>query len=456
MKIQKKTRMMKATNNRWQSLLLALLIPALTIAQDTSRVTRHEMSLQQAIDYANEHNIQVKNALIDVLQQKETNRQVTAAALPNLSANGSFTNNIELMKTLVPGDFVGQPGGFIAVPFGTRYVTSGSVDLNQILFDGQVFVGLQARRTSMAWANKNVEVTQQMIKANIYKVYYQLVASRTQVDLIDSNISLLAKQQRDARIMYENGFAEKLDVDRATVGIANLQAEKERVLTTINNGYYGLKLLLGMPMRDELVLTDTLSEEQLISDAAANSNYQYEDRKDYQYLQLSRDLNAYNIRRYKLSKLPTFSLGASYMQQLMKEELKFDNPWFSASYFSLRMSLPLFNGFATNSKIEAARLTVRQLDNQLNNMKISIDNDVIVARNTFTTAITVMESQKQNMQLAETVYEQTKKKYEVGTASSTDLTSAQKDLQQAQTNYINALYGAIIAKVDFFNATGKL
>lgn len=147
MKIQKKTRMMKPTINRWHSFFLALLIPALSMAQDTARVTRHQMSLQQAIDYANEHNIQVKNALIDVLQQKETNRQVTAAALPNISANGSFTNNIELMKTLVPGDFVGQPGAFIAVPFGTRYVTSGSVDLNQILFDGQVFVGLQARRT---------------------------------------------------------------------------------------------------------------------------------------------------------------------------------------------------------------------------------------------------------------------------------------------------------------------
>lgn len=449
---------MKVTNKRWHWVFFAILLPAMAVAQDTARVaTRHQLTIKQAIDYANAHNVQVKNALIDVLQQKETNRQVTAAALPSISASGSFTNNLELMKTLVPADFAGgPPGTFVAVPFGTKYVTAGSVDLNQILFDGQVFVGLQARRTSLDWANKNVEVTQQMIKANIYKVYYQLVASRTQVDLLDSNISLLAKQQHDARIMFENGFAEKLDVDRATVGIANLQAEKERVLTTINNGYFGLKLLLGMPMSDELVLTDTLSEQQLVSNVIDNSNYQYEDRKDYQYLQLSRDLNAFNIRRYKLSKLPTFSLNASYMQQLMKEELKFDNPWFSASYFSLRLSLPIFNGFATNSKIEAARLTVRQLDNEIENMKISIDNDVIVARNAFTTAITVMETQKQNMQLAETVYQQTKKKYEVGTGSSTDLTSAQKDLQQAQTNYINALYGAIIAKVDYFNATGKL
>ena len=89
-------------------------------------------------------------------------------------------------------------------------------------------------------------------------------------------------------------------------------------------------------------------------------------------------------------------------------------------------------------------------------MKISIDNEVVTSRNTLRTSIAAMDYQQKNMELAEEVYRQTKKKYEVGTGSSTDLTTAQKDLQQAQTNYINALYDAIIAKVDFLNATGKL
>jgi len=89
-------------------------------------------------------------------------------------------------------------------------------------------------------------------------------------------------------------------------------------------------------------------------------------------------------------------------------------------------------------------------------LKLSIDNNVQVAKNNFRTAIAAMDYQKKNLQLATTVYEQTKKKFEVGTGDNTEINSAQTDLKTAQTNYINALYDAIIAKVDFLKATGKL
>jgi outer membrane protein TolC len=94
--------------------------------------------------------------------------------------------------------------------------------------------------------------------------------------------------------------------------------------------------------------------------------------------------------------------------------------------------------------------------NQTESIKISIDKEVEDARNNFTAAIATMDFQKKNMVLAEHVYNQTRKKYEVGTGSATETNTAQLDLKTAQTNYITALYEAIIAKVDFFKATGKL
>ncbi|MBC7722373.1 MAG: TolC family protein, partial [Pedobacter sp.] len=90
------------------------------------------------------------------------------------------------------------------------------------------------------------------------------------------------------------------------------------------------------------------------------------------------------------------------------------------------------------------------------NLQRTIDNDVSTAVLNFKAAISTMDYQKQNMVLAETVYNQTKKKFEIGTGSNTEITSAQTDLITAQTNYINALYSAIIAKVDYQKAIGKL
>ena len=114
----------------------------------------------------------------------------------------------------------------IAAQFGTKWNANASASLSQIIFDGQVFVGLQARKTAMEYAQKNVEVTQENIKANIYKVYYQLVISQTQMKLIDANIERAEKLLNDTRELYKNGFAEKLDADRATVQLSICKRKK--------------------------------------------------------------------------------------------------------------------------------------------------------------------------------------------------------------------------------------
>jgi len=118
--------------------------------------------------------------------------------------------------------------------------------------------------------------------------------------------------------------------------------------------------------------------------------------------------------------------------------------------------VPIFNGFYTKSKIQQAKIDLQKTENQISALEISIDQQVETAKNNFRSAITTMDYQKRNMELAEKVYQQTKKKYEVGTGSQTEINTAQTDLKTAQTNYIVALYDAIIAKVDFLKATGKL
>lgn len=421
-----------------------------------SAPVQHRLSLQEAIDYSARNNIQVKNALLDIQIQKESNREVSSAAYPQVSATGSITDNLKLQTTLLPGELIGQPGTFVPVTFGTKYITSGSVDATQLLFDGQVFIGLRARKTSMLWKRKNEEITEEAIRANVIKIYYQLVLSKTQIALLDANIALVEKLKHDAGVMYENGFVEKLDVDKNDVQLTNLKTEKEKVLVSIANGYNGLKLLLGMPVQDELILTDDLSEEQIKANALQDAVYDYNDRRDFQYMLLSRKLNEFNVRRYQYSKLPTLSASATYNKQKQSNEFRFDGDWFTASYVGLRLTVPIFKGFGANAKINQAKLELQQMDNQIENLKMTIDNEVEAAKNNFTTAIAIMDYQKKNMALAESVYNQTKKKYEVGTGSQTEINTAQTDLKTAQTNYMSALYDAAVAKVDYLKAIGKL
>jgi len=360
---------------------------------------------------------------------------------------------------LLPGEIFGQPAGtYIPVQFGTKYNANAGINLQQLLFDGQVFIGLKARSTSIEFQNKNVEVTEEAIKANIYKIYYQLVASKTQIGIYDANLDRLNKLLHDTKVLYQNGFAEKLDIDKISVQVSNIETEKLKALNSISVGYLGLKTLIGMPVKDTLVLTDQLTEDKIKQGINQDSAFTYDSRKDYQYLNLAKKLNEFNIRRYQLSYLPTIALTGAYTKNAQRNQFNFfgKGDWFTTSFIGLNVSIPIFDGFSKDAKLKKSRIELKQTENQIENLRNSIDNEVETARMNFSASITTLEYQKKNMELAENVFKQTTKKFELGTGSNTEITAAQTDLRTAQANYINALYGAIVAKVDFYKAVGKL
>ena len=445
-------------------LLYIILFAATVTPRSTNgqapKANHYAFNIQQALEYAKANNVQVKNALLTVQAQKETNREITAAALPNIFGTGNVINNLNIPVNLLPGEIIGQPAGtFVPVRFGTKYNSTVGIQLQQTLFDGQVFVGLQARKTSVDFQLKNVEVTEELIKANIYKVYYQLVASKTQIQILDANIQRLEKLENDTRTLYKNGFAEKLDEDKVSIQLTNLNTEKVKALNSIEIGYLGLKTLLGMPAKDTLELTDKITEGQIEANILADTGFLYQDRKEYQYLELAKKLNEYNIKRYQLSYLPTLSMNAAYNKNAQRNTFDLfvkDGEWFTASFVGFNLSIPIFSGFAKDAQVAKSRIDLRQTNNQLENLRNTIDNEVQQSRINFNTAQNTLRFQKKNMELAEKVYNQTRKKYEIGTGSNIEISAAQTDLITAQNNYLSALYGAIVARIDYLKATGKL
>lgn len=437
-----------------------------------------QMTAQQAVDYALKNSIQVKNALLDIKVQQATNKEITATAYPQINGTANIGYNPNVAVATFPnfiaaatygvlvangvkdrnGNTIVAPSdfGFIQAGFGSKFSTSAGVDLNQLLFDGQVFVGLMARKTSIDFARKNVEVTQEQIKTNIYKIYYQLVVGKKQIESIDANISRFEKLFHDTKEIYKNGFAEKLDVDKVDVQLNNLKTEKIRALNQLEAGNEGLKFLMNFPQKDVLVLTDSLTIDQIKANIM-DTSYDYANRKEYQQLVFATKLNQYNVKRYQLSKLPTLALSANYNKNKQGQKLDlFNGPYFTSSFIGLRLSAPIFDGGARNARIERARLEVQRSRNNMDQLKASIDNDIAQSTLRIHSALLNLESQQRNIVLAEQVYNTTKLKFEQGLGSNQEIYTAQTELQIAQNNYYSSLYDAINAKIDFLKAAGKL
>ncbi|MBO9633840.1 MAG: TolC family protein [Chitinophagaceae bacterium] len=454
--------------------LAGFALPSTMMAQN-----HHELSVKQCVEYATKNSVSVRNALLDIQIQQQTNKEITAAALPNVT--GSIeTNYYPKVPVQTFPNFIaqatygvleaegvkngsGQPiispkdFGFVAAQFGTSWTASGGVSLSQLLFDGQVFIGLQARKTSIDWATKTAEVTQEQIKTNVYKIYYQVVIGKKQIETIDANITRIDKTLSDTRAFYQQGLVEKLDVDKLEVTITNLRTDKLRVENDLKVGLMGLKFLMGMPAKDELALTDTLSEEAL-KENVLEDNFKYDDRKEYQQLELTKKLQEFNVKRYQLSKLPTVAAFGTFSKNAMRNDFSFfgKGDWYTTALVGVKISVPIFEGFAKDARISKARLQLKQVENGMENLKLNIDNDVETARIQIGNALISMESQKRNMTLAESIYNQAKLKYDQGLGSNLEITNAQAELKTAQVNYYAALYDAVIAKIDYLRAIGKL
>jgi outer membrane protein TolC len=439
-------------------LLVTVFFATTVLAQEQKPV--YAFSLADAVSYAQKNNVQVKNSLLDIDIQMQTNREIAAAALPTIGSNLSGTNFLTIPTSLLPGQiFGGAAGTFIPVQFGTKYNSTYGINFNQILFDGQVFIALQARATSLDWKRKNAALTEENIKANIYKIYYQLSASKTQLNILDANIERLQKLANDAAAMYKNGFAEKLDVDKVNVQLNNLQTEKLKATNSVTIGFMGLKMLMGMPVKDSLVLTDIINESNLSTDVLYEDNFQYSLRKDFQYLSTIQKLSQFNIKRYQLSFLPTITMNGAYTKNAQRTKFDFfdsDGNWFKTSLIGLNINLPIFTGMSRMAKVNKAKLELQQVDNQMTALKNNIDNELSQAKLNYMSSVATVNFQKKNMQLAENVYSQTKKKFEAGAGSNTEISAAQADLVAAQNNFMNALYTALISKVDLLKASGKL
>lgn len=419
---------------------------------------RYAFSAKQAVDYAMKNSTQVKNGLKDIEIQLQSNREVTSAAYPQISGTINATDYLHLPTQLLPGEFFGQPGTKIPVTFGTKWNGSYGATVQQLLFDGQVFVGLQARSASIEYAEKNVAVTQEVIKANVYKIYYQLVVGQKQIALLDANIARSEKLLHDTKALFENGFQEKLDVDKVNVTLSNLRTEKTRVQNQLQTGYIGLKYLMGMPVKSELVLTDSLSDS-FLREGVLTDSVRYEDRQEYQLLQSVEKLNTYNIKRYKYTYIPTVSLTGSYSRLAQRDKFNFfkgNEDWFTTTYIGLQINVPIFDGFAKDSRIKQAKLTLAKTQNSIADLKNQINMEVDSSRISISNALIALDEQKNNMQLAEQVYNQTKLKYEQGLGSNLEVTNADTELRAAQNNYFSALYDVIVARVNYLKAIGKL
>lgn len=432
---------------------LSWIIPVRAQQKDTTA----NFTLQEAINYAQQHQVNVLNAKIDEEVAKNTVKKTIGIGLPQVSANASFQDFLKVATSLLPGEFFNQPGTFIPVKFGVKYNSSVGLDVNQLLFDGSYLVGLKASRTYKELSVKNTSRTRIETAVAVTKAYYSVLVNTEQLSLIDANLQSLTKSLSDAEALLKNGFVEKIDVDRLSVLKNNLLTEKDNVIRLLALNLNLLKFQMGMTVNSNLILTDKIKDIGLENVAVIGDSTTYTRRIEYSLMQTQKKLNDLDVKRYKSLFLPSLSAFGSTSAQYQND--KFSNLYdtrFPTTVVGLRLAIPIYSGGQKLYDLRNAKLAALKTQNQMQDLENAINLEVSQAQTSYLNGQRSLENQKRNMELAKEVLRVTKIKYEQGVGSNLEVTTAETSLKEAQNNYINALYDMLINKVNLDKALGNI
>jgi outer membrane protein TolC len=459
--------------------ILVNLFPVNMEAQQQPQV--YQITAKDAIDIAFKNLADLKNARLDYKMAEARNKEFTGLALPQITGSAQGNHYLTLPLIQFPDgseiqiyDVLKQEGvkdgsgnpitktgefNYRNFSFITPWNMNAGISVNQLLFEPQVFVGLQARDELLVNSDLQLKVTEEKVKETVYRNYYGVLIAQKQLGYVVESIKRLEKLENDQKEMFKNGFVERLDIDKTTVNLNNTKTSEIQLRNAVNNGVAVLKMNLGLIQADSLILKDTLSSDG-IRQGILEDDFSFENRNEVKLLNSAIKLQNYDIRRHKLSYFPTVSAFYNFQENGQRQggDAGGSQPWFwyNTNLVGINVSVPIFDGFQKKNRIRQSKFTLEKVQNTLDMTKKAIDMEKTVARNSLINAIVAMDAQEKNMELAVKVYNSVKTKYEQGVGSSFESLQADTDLQQAQSNYFRAMYEAALAKINYLKALGRL
>ena len=424
---------------------------------------QNSMSLDEAIGYALTNNENLKNAVIATKDADSQVFETRADGLPQINANFGYTNNTQIPVNLLPAnifDPTAGPDDIAAIRFGIQHQSQLGVTASQMIWDGSFFIGLKAAKTLREKVIVDEEKARLDVIEQVTKAYYLVLVNQVRTGLIDTNIETVESTLNDTRELYENGFAEKIDVTRLQVQLNNLKTEKQGVETAIKTSMNILKFIMGMPVRENLSLSTSLESLDFSYDAAAINDFNVMERIEMKQLDYLKNLADLDIKNIRSQYIPKVSLNAGWGRNTGNDAFNRlwndQRQWFTSSNVGLNVSIPVFDGLRKKYTVERKKYQLETLNNQYSLLSNDLQQQLLNAKETLDVSLQRLEVQEANMELAKEVGEITSEKFKEGVGTNLEVINAEKDYKEAEINYLSALYDAIIAKVDLDKALGQL
>ncbi len=419
---------------------------------------QQKLSLQEAVTLAVQRNPEIEASKLEIEKSKQQKVISRSLFLPSISASAQLNHYFELSPFFGFGE--DTPGG--KIPYGRfggedqlgAFLSAVQPLYNPLAFPSLRHSALKEEESKLAFNGKQV-ATQALVK----QTYIQILVLNERIELQHESISRNERVLQDAKSLFIQGKGLRVDTLRAYTSVKNLEPELLKLNYAVETSKLQLKAFIGIDSLQDIELTDslflpdpgTIPNEKEVYNAAKNSN------PDYQRIALQEQLSEQQASIASAARMPTVAAVAQYQLQSQTNKFEYGNAYYpSSSFVGLQVSVPIFTGLSNQAKVRQANLSKEQTAlrsnyayEQLRSSVHQVVADSYESLARLQTTVAVRET-------AEMSYNIIQYRYKRGVSSRLELTDAELELTKAQSNYLEAIYDYLSARIALEGIMGRV
>ena len=423
-----------------------LLMPASVLAQQ-------QWSLRQCIDYAVEHNIQVKQREVSRMQRELDVNTAKNSRLPDLSASASesfsFGRGLTAQNT-----------------YSNTNTSSTSFNLSSSvpLFTGyRIPRTLEMQKLNLEAATADLEKAKNDIRMQVAQAYVQILYNLELCEVANRQIEIDSMHVHRLTEMMKNGKASGTEVAQQEASLAQSRLTATQADNDYRLSLLSLTQLLELPSPEGFTISREVNQE-LWNEVHTlpSPDVIYQEaliiKPEIQAEQSRLASSAKNIDIAKSAKLPSLSLSGGLGTNYYKTSGLPGDKFFKqlnnnfSQYLGLSLNVPIFNRFETRNNIKNAQLNQYNQQLQLDNAKKNLYKEIQQAYYNAVTSEAKYQSSEQAKRSQEEAFRLMSAKYEYGKANITEFNEAKNNLMKAESDLVRAKYEYLYqnALIDFY------
>ena len=408
------------------------------------------LTLASALQMGLENRTELQNEKINIAILENELDKVNSRRLPQINASFDARINTQLQATVIPAGVFGQTEK--VVQFGVPFNDLLSAGITQSIYSPSLRTDRAIAETRTKLGQENQLKISADIKYAVAQAYYNVLLWQARTQAAAYNLSQAKITHKKAQADYDYGKLLKTDLQRKLLELQNSQNAYNASQRSQQNAAEYLAQQIGVSFATKITLLDSLTQ---ATQASPNgSNYRPE---------LTAEANALKINELLLLKqqksyLPTINAYGNYgLQHINNQFNPFEkNTWFQVSYLGVRAEMPIFNGFLKQKNVQEYKLRTQINQNRIQQLENDFGYEISSAKAEIGSALESLSQTQASYELAQKIIETDSFRLQKGVIIPAELENTKNAAQTAQTNYLNAIYVLLNAKLKLQKAEGNL